>query len=181
MATAKKKTTEPGIRDRIKDLRRVKASDLKDHPQNWRTHPDVQRRAVDGLLREVGFAGAIVAYEDEGGELVIIDGHLRAEQTGETEVPVLVTDLSEAEARLVLATFDPIGELAATADVELTELLKSVEAEDAAVQELLAMLASTTDTFIQPAPPEDFPDADTTKEADYCCPKCAYEWNGPPR
>jgi hypothetical protein len=31
------------IRDRIKELRRVRASELKPHPKNWRTHPAAQR------------------------------------------------------------------------------------------------------------------------------------------
>jgi hypothetical protein len=31
------------IRDRIKELRRVRADDLKPHPKNWRVHPDAQK------------------------------------------------------------------------------------------------------------------------------------------
>ena len=31
------------IRDRIKELRRVPASELQAHPRNWRTHPEYQR------------------------------------------------------------------------------------------------------------------------------------------
>ncbi len=31
------------IRDRIKELRRVKASELLPNPKNWRRHPKVQR------------------------------------------------------------------------------------------------------------------------------------------
>ena len=31
------------IRDRIKELRRVRAGDLRPHPKNWRTHPEEQQ------------------------------------------------------------------------------------------------------------------------------------------
>ena len=34
------------VRDRIKGLRRVKASRLRPHPKNWRTHPVAQQDAV---------------------------------------------------------------------------------------------------------------------------------------
>ena len=33
------------IRDRIKELRRVKASELRPHPKNWRVHPAAQQDA----------------------------------------------------------------------------------------------------------------------------------------
>ena len=31
------------IRDRVKELRRVKAGELRPHPKNWRVHPQAQR------------------------------------------------------------------------------------------------------------------------------------------
>ena len=40
------------IRDRIKELRRVKASELLPHPKNWRTHPQEQADAMrDGARK----------------------------------------------------------------------------------------------------------------------------------
>lgn len=42
------------IRDRIKELRRVKASELRPSPRNWREHPEAQRAAIEGVLAEVG-------------------------------------------------------------------------------------------------------------------------------
>ena len=41
------------IRDRIKELRRVRASDLRPNPRNWRLHPPVQQDALRGVLAEV--------------------------------------------------------------------------------------------------------------------------------
>jgi ParB-like chromosome segregation protein Spo0J len=135
------KNKAAGIRDRIKELRRVKASDLKDHPQNWRIHPDTQKAALRGVLNEVGFADAIVTYEDEAGDLVIIDGHLRADTLEDQDVPVIVTDLDADEAKLVLATFDPLSSLAVQDDALVRELLEGITTGDAAVQELLQQLA----------------------------------------
>lgn len=53
--TAAEKTTTLGpIRDRIRELRRVRAGDLLPNPKNWRTHPKAQREALQGLLAEPG-------------------------------------------------------------------------------------------------------------------------------
>jgi hypothetical protein len=82
------------IRDRIKSLRRVRAKDLLPHPKNWRTHPDHQREALQGLLAKVGYANALLTRETPEG-LMLIDGHLRAATTPEMKVPVLVLDITE--------------------------------------------------------------------------------------
>ncbi len=102
------------IRDRIKELRRVRASDLRPNPRNWRTHPAVQQDALRGLLAEVGYADALLARELADGTLMLVDGHLRAETTPDAVVPVLVLDLSEAEADKVLLTLDPLAGMATT-------------------------------------------------------------------
>ena len=60
------------IRDRIKELRRVPACDLIPNPRNWRTHGKAQAEALQGLLAEVGFAGAVLARETPEG-LILID------------------------------------------------------------------------------------------------------------
>lgn len=44
------------IRDRIKELRRVKAGDLKPDSRNWRKHPKAQMDALRGVLEEIGIA-----------------------------------------------------------------------------------------------------------------------------
>lgn len=129
------------IRDRIKSLRRVKASELKPNPKNWRKHPEGQQNALRGLLAQVGYVGAVLARELEDGTLQIIDGHLRAETTPDTKVPVLVTDLTDAEVDLVLASFDPLGAMAETDKQLLGELLSGLEADNDAVQGMLDDLA----------------------------------------
>ena len=125
--------------NRVKELRTVKASELKPSPKNWRTHRAPQRQAIEGVLAEVGWADAVIARELEDGSLELIDGHLRSSQdvSGDEEIPVLVVDLTEAEADIVLATHDPIAAMAGSSGVKLEELLGSIKANDARVRELL--------------------------------------------
>jgi len=105
-------TKELAIRDRIKELRRVSARDLVANPKNWRKHPLSQQNAMRAVLGEIGFADALLAREDENGRLVLIDGHLRAEIAPDTEVPVLILDVTENEADKILATLDPLAGMA---------------------------------------------------------------------
>ena len=129
------------IRDRIKELRRVKASELAPNPKNWRTHPQAQQDALRGLLAEVGYADALLARELPDGSLELIDGHLRAETTPDQEVPVLILDLTKEEADKVLATLDPLAAMAEANKQALGELLASIESESEGVEKMLAELA----------------------------------------
>ncbi|HLA86360.1 MAG TPA: ParB N-terminal domain-containing protein [Thermoguttaceae bacterium] len=129
------------IRDRIKELRRVRAADLRPNSRNWRTHPARQRDALRGVLAEIGYADALVARELPDGSLELIDGHLRAETTPEAEVPVLVVDLDDEEAAKLLAVLDPLAALAETNHDALADLVAQVETENEAVRWLLDDLA----------------------------------------
>ena len=62
------------IRDRVKELRRVRAGELRPHPKNWRTHPAAQRDALRGVLAEIGYADALLARELPDGTLELA-GH----------------------------------------------------------------------------------------------------------
>lgn len=128
------------IRDRIKELRRVPASELHPNPLNWRTHPKEQLDAIRGILAEVGFAGAELARELPDGSLQLIDGHARAEVAGDAIVPVLVLDVTEDEAKKILATFDPIGAMATADAVKLDAILREVETGSEALADMLTAL-----------------------------------------
>ncbi len=128
------------IRDRIRELRRVPARELQPNPRNWRTHPVAQRDALRGLLAEVGYAGALLARELEDGSLQLIDGHLRAETTPDAVVPVLVLDVSAAEADKILLTHDSVAALAEPDHEQLAALLAGAEFISPEVEELLAGL-----------------------------------------
>jgi DNA modification methylase len=129
------------IRDRIKELRRVRAGDLRPHPKNWRTHPEEQQNALRGILAEVGYVDALMVRELPDGSLQIVDGHLRAETTPDALVPVLVVDLDESEAEKVLATFDPLAAMAEPDEAQLEALLKGIETDSEALAALLEQLA----------------------------------------
>jgi hypothetical protein len=126
------------IRDRIQDFRRVPARELLDHDGNPRRHPQAQRDALRGVLEQVGIAAALAAYRSErhGGKLTLIDGHLR-KQDYDLDWPVLVLDVTDAEADLLLATHDPLGALAEYDKPKLDALLQEVRAKSPAVVEML--------------------------------------------
>ena len=133
------------IRDRIKELRRVKAALLRPNPRNWRAHGQAQRDVLCGVLAEIGYADALLARELPDGTLELIDGHLRAETTPDAEVPVLVLDLDDAEAAKLLAVHDPLAAMAETNGELLAELLDEVQTDNRAVQTLLDDLLKQAD------------------------------------
>ncbi len=137
------------IRDRVKELRRVRANELLPSPRNWRTHPKAQREALQGLLAEVGYADALLARELPTGELQLIDGHLRAETTPDAKVPVLVLDVTEEEADKLLVSLDPLAAMAGADPAKLDELLKSVSTNSEAVAKMLGDLA--VESGLEPA------------------------------
>ena len=124
------------IKNRIKELRNVKASELVPNPKNWRTHPTKQKDALKGILAEIGYADALLARELPDGKLMLLDGHLRAETTPEQEVPVLILDLTEEEGDKLLATLDPLASLAEQDDEKLVELLRGIDTNNEALQSM---------------------------------------------
>ena len=138
------------IRDRVKELRRVKAGLLRPHPKNWRVHPQDQRDALRGVLAEIGYADALLARELPDGTLQLIDGHLRAETTPELEVPVLIVDLTEDEADKLLAIHDPLTGMAQADDALLAALAAQVETESEALRQLLGQMAASEEPAVEP-------------------------------
>src|SRR5262245_26092069 len=158
------------IRNRIKGLRHIRAGDLRPHPKNWRKHPEEPQTARRGILAEVGFVDALMVRELPDGSLQIVDGHLRAETTPEAMVPVLVVDLTDAEAEKVLATFDPLGAMAEPDEEQLAALLKGIETDSEALAAMLEQLAQDagcglSNEIVEDEIPEP-PDEATTKFGD---------------
>jgi DNA modification methylase len=129
------------IRDRIRELRRVPASELRPNPKNWRTHPKAQADALKGVLAEIGIADAVLARELNDGSLMLLDGHLRVETMGDQMLPVLVLDVDEAEGDKVLATLDPLAAMAVADATKLDAILREVDTGSPELQEMLAALA----------------------------------------
>lgn len=144
------------VRDRVRELRRVPAGELLPHPENWRVHPVGQRVACAGLLRELGYADALLAVERSDGQLQLIDGHLRAETTPDALVPVLIVDLDEDEARRLLLSLDPLAMLAEAQTTARDALLQKANFQSREVlAELSVAWQRSLARFDAPADPVD--------------------------
>lgn len=138
----KRKLKPDAWRNRVVGFVEKPANQFTANALNFRRHPGAQRDAFRGLLAEIGFAGAVLENVRTGN---LIDGHLRIEEALSVDesqlIPCVQVDLSEAEERLLLATYDPLGAMA-TADKDvLDSLLGQVAADDEHVRKMLASLA----------------------------------------
>ena len=166
------------IKDRIKELRRVPTSALIPNPKNWRTHPDKQKTALNAMLAEVGIVGALLAYETEQG-LMLIDGHLRAEEVAGEDVPVIVLDVTEAEADLLMLAYDPLGAMASVEGEALKALVDEVVFNSSELEKFTEdFLASIANVTLEKLAPEEFPEVDENIETTYHCDACGYKWSG---
>lgn len=185
MAKRKPKSTAApkapaGFRDRIKELRRVRAGDLVANPANWRLHGDKQVNAMKGILEEIGYADAVLARENAEGQLELVDGHLRQSLDPEQIIPVLILDLDQDEAKKLLAVLDPLASMAETNKEALALLLKEIDTESEVLQTMLGELA-VENGIVETMPPEadgkEYGEsiADTVKMQK--CPKCGHEFS----
>lgn len=127
-------------RDRIREFRRVPAKDLHPNPKNWRLHPKAQTSALLGMLAEIGFADACIAYAGTppSGDiapaseyLVLIDGHARVEISApEDLIPTLILDVTEAEADKLLISIDTLTGMADIDRGQLATLVAGVDMTD---------------------------------------------------
>jgi hypothetical protein len=166
------------IRNRIKALEYIDSADLTPHPGNWRQHGKAQADALLGVLKEVGIAGALLAYRSErqGGALVVIDGHLRKD-AAPTKWPVLVLDVDDQEADYILSTHDPLAAMATADAGALDALLSSVNSGEAAVQAMLAKLGEDAGIYppdFEPVDMSEQPRLDEKKRV--TCPECGHEF-----
>ena len=125
------------MRNRVKELRFVKASELVPCADNWRLHPKRQRDLMKSVLQTIGYADALIARETEDGSLALIDGHLRADVSPDVEVPVLIVDLNANEAKELLLVHDPIGAMAERDDEAVSRLLEDFEATNETLERFI--------------------------------------------
>src|SRR5690606_17293257 len=110
-------------------LEYVQAKTLTPNPANWRTHPQNQRGALRRVLDDpaAGWAGAILFNRTTGRPG---DGHCRLKGAGPHDwVAVLIGRWSETAERRILASLDPIANLARAAADKLEALLGELEAD----------------------------------------------------
>lgn len=133
---------QPEWRNRVVGFTTKPASQFTANSLNFRRHPNAQREAFRGIVSEIGFAGAVLENVRTGN---LIDGHLRIEEAlsvdDETPIPCVQVDLSDAEEKLLLASYDPISAMAVADKETLDLLLRDVSTGDAAVSEMLSKLA----------------------------------------
>lgn len=136
---AKQEKVASLIRSRIVGHEEVAPDQLLAHESNYRRHGGAQLDALRGSLSQLGWVKSILVSKRTG---KVLDGHARVEEAmrqGLPVVPVEYLDVSEAEEKLILASIDPMSEMAAHDDEALKALLEEVETEEAG---LLAMLES---------------------------------------
>lgn len=133
----------PDFRNRVSELKYIKAGLLDPHPGNWRNHGEDQVGAMVGVLTDVGIADALKAYYSprNSNRLTIIDGHLRQGVAPDTLWPVLILDVTDAEADYILATHDPLSAMAQADTGALDALLASVRSDNPDIQKMLSDLA----------------------------------------
>ena len=129
------------MKDRIQGLVYLKGKDVKPSPFNFRTHPQQQKDALNAAMGRLGVVAAGIVRKLEDGTYEAIDGHLRAAENQETELPWLLTDLDEQEAKEAILTIDPLSALAGTNAEILDAVLQSVDINDEALQNLCTKLA----------------------------------------
>lgn len=122
--------------DRVIEMRKMKSSELMEHPENIRRHDAVQKGAVETVLEDIGKVSVLHAYHSEKfGRLVIFDGHLR--RGLDTEWSVIITDLDDKEVDNLLITYDATGEMA---EYDRGLLRKAVESQEAESHEMERLL-----------------------------------------
>ena len=136
--------TQPPYKLRIREHKKVCASDLLVHPLNPRIHPDAQKSALSAILNEIGFARSLLAYETAEGKLQLIDGHLRKELFQDQEVMVEILDVNEQEANALLLSLDPLAALAQFDSPTLETLRKAASTQSEALQNLWDCIDSST-------------------------------------
>jgi hypothetical protein len=129
------------VRNRIKCHKKIRAGDLVPHELNPRRHPEAQRAALAELYREIGFARSLLVYELADGRCKLIDGHLRRDLDPDLEVEVEVLDVSDAEARALLLSIDPLAQLAEYDTQVLDQLRQATVTESDVLNNLWQALA----------------------------------------
>lgn len=120
------------IANRIVELKMVPSDELMEHPHNWRTHPASQLELLKHSIHQFGLSDALLAYYSarNGNKLTLFDGHARLSMPDVQIWPVLVTDLTDDEADMMLMLVDPISALATVDPDNLMTLASNADVTD---------------------------------------------------
>lgn len=112
------------------------------NPANHRIHSMEQQSAMEAVLNTVGWVGDVIVNQRTGH---MIDGHMRvrlALRRDEPTVPVTYVDLSLAEEKVILATYDKLGSMATLDGDKVRELVGDVRSVVAGIPSLDALIES---------------------------------------
>jgi len=158
------------FRDRVIELRRVRCGDIEEHPRNIRRHGGQQMGALAGDLAERGKTRPLISFPADGlgpagdfSRLMFADGHGRRNLNPDEVWPVIVTDLTRAEADRDLFC-DSIGEMAEYDPVALDEAIRNAET---GCQELADMLERLWEDNKPPDEPGNAGDGETIGDVEY--------------
>jgi Zn finger protein HypA/HybF involved in hydrogenase expression len=166
------------LRNRVKEVRRLKASEVSANPKNFRLHNDHQRQQFRSILGEVGFSGVSLAYYSarNGGRLTLLDGHMRNEEVApDFESDFAILDVNDEEADKILLSFDWIGSLATIDEEKIRQLTAEITTQTEAAK---ATVAAIVQRYAEEVAPETFPEYNEDVATDHQCPKCGYKWSG---
>jgi DNA modification methylase len=117
---------------------------------------------MGAVLDEVGWVQQVIVNRTTGR---LVDGHLRlslALARGETTIPVVYVELTEAEEALVLASFDPITGMAIADEEKISELLSGLAVDDAALLAMLSSIVPASTQRIWGSDPDNLPEQPAT-------------------
>lgn len=130
-------------RDRIVRVERnVDPNTLNPNPYNFRLHHKPQKETMDGVLKDIGFIGAIMASDKTRN---VIDGHMRVDIYLKSNqlIPIVVfIDLEdEEEERRAILTFDQVGDMARTSREILKDVINNTIFNDEKARDLVEKFA----------------------------------------
>lgn len=162
-------------RNRIVGTADIDPAQLVPSDLNFRRHPGSQQQALSGLIDELGYLSPVLC---QAGTDRVIDGHLRVElalRSGQATIPVQYVDLTDDEANLALATFDPLSAMAYHDAANLKTLLDEVSTADAAVMAMLSDLAESAGIIPPDFEPVGIEEQGRLDEkAKVTCPECGH-------
>ena len=118
------------MKNRITEHTIAKKKDIRPNPNNWRIHPPQQTESLLSLINSIGYVDELLVIPDPTKEAkyLLVDGEARwSIAEAEDDLPVSVLDLTEDEANMVLATFDPISSFAGSEASKLDDLIKDID------------------------------------------------------
>jgi len=113
------------------NIETINVNELKEHPRNYKQHPEQQLEHIIKSIEEHGFYRNIVIAKDN----TILAGHgvaLACKSIGKQKVPVIRLDIESdsTQALKVLTSDNEIGNLAMVDDRQLSEVLKDILDDD---------------------------------------------------